>query len=59
MNHITEAYLGFLGITNPECSLGSSAIAIDYDFKTKKVLLAYNEKKTKQKPNTPSKHKIK
>lgn len=46
MNHITKAYLGFPGITNPECPLGSSAIAIDYDFKTKKVLLAYNKKKS-------------
>lgn len=48
MNHITKAYLGFPGITNPECPLGSSAIAIDYDFKTKKVL-AYSKKKKKKK----------
>lgn len=47
MNHITKAYLGFPGITNPECPLGSSAIAIDYDFKTKKVL-AYSKKKKKK-----------
>lgn len=46
MNHITKAYLSFPAITNPECPLGSSAIAIDYDFKTKKVLLAYNIKKS-------------
>lgn len=62
MNHITKAYLGFPGITNPECPLGSSAITIDYDFKTRKVLLAYQKKKKKQnhqKNNTCSKHKIK
>lgn len=52
MIHITKAYLGFPGITNPECPLGSSAIAIDYDFKTKKIPLAYNKKITR------SKHKI-
>lgn len=53
MNHISKAYLGFPGITNPESPLGSSAIAIDYDFKTQKVLLA-NDKKI-----TCSKHKRK
>lgn len=53
MNHSTKAYLGFPAITNPECPLGSSAIAIDYDFKAKKVLLAYDKKITR------SKHKIK
>lgn len=39
MNCITKAYLGFSGITKLESPLGSSAIAIDYGFRTKKVLL--------------------
>lgn len=37
MNQISKAYLGFPGITN-QSPLGSSAIAIDYDVKTKKSL---------------------
>lgn len=39
MNCITKAYLGLPGITKPESPLGCSAIAIDYGFKTKIVLL--------------------
>lgn len=39
MNHISKAYLGFPGITKPESPLGCSAISIDYDFKTKEILL--------------------
>lgn len=37
MNHTSKTYPGFPSVTNPERPVGSSAIPIDYDLKSKEV----------------------